>query len=133
MRSHRLTGAVVLVALTLLLPPTASAQWINYKTPGVPRLPDGKADLSAPTPRTADGKPDLSGIWSGAGPMYRFNIAQDLNTEDIKPWAEALFLQRVRHRVLGPSETPMWRAGSPSPGGSTLITSAPWSASAMVK
>jgi hypothetical protein len=28
--------------------------------------------------------------------MYRFNIAQDLNTDDIKPWAEALFLQRVR-------------------------------------
>ena len=26
------------------------------------------------------------------------------------------------------SPSPMWRAGSPSPGGSTLITSAPWSA-----
>jgi hypothetical protein len=96
MRSHRLIGAVVMVALTLLLPHAATAQWINYKTPGVPRLPDGKPDLSAPTPRTADGKPDLSGIWSGAGPMYRFNIAQDLNPADIKPWAEALFLQRVR-------------------------------------
>jgi hypothetical protein len=96
MRSHPLIGALVAVALTLLLPPTASAQWFNYKAPGVPRLPDGKVDLSAPTPRTADGKPDLSGIWSGAGPMYRFNIAQDLNPEDIKPWAEALFLQRVR-------------------------------------
>ena len=96
MRSDRLIGALVVVALTSLLPATASAQWFNYKRPGVPRLPDGKVDLSAPTPRTADGKPDLSGIWSGAGPMYRFNIAQDLNPEDIKPWAEALFLQRVR-------------------------------------
>ena len=28
--------------------------------------------------------------------MYRFNIAQDLQPEDIQPWAEALFLQRVR-------------------------------------
>src|SRR3546814_20072933 len=27
----------------------------------------------------------------------------------------------------------MWRPGSPSPGGSTLITSAPWSAIAMVR
>jgi hypothetical protein len=82
--------------LTTLLPATATAQWLNYKTPGIPRLADGKPDLSAPAPRLPDGKPDLSGIWSGAGPMYRFNIAQDLNPEDIQPWAEELFLQRVR-------------------------------------
>ena len=80
----------------LLLTTTVVAQWLNYPTPGVPRLPDGKPDFSAPAPRTADGKPDLSGIWSGAGPSYRFNIAQDLETKDIHPWAEALFIQRVR-------------------------------------
>jgi hypothetical protein len=73
-----------------------AAQWINYPTPGIPRLPDGKPDLSAPVPRLADGKPDLSGIWRGAGPLYRFNIAQDLEPQDIQPWAEELFLQRVR-------------------------------------
>jgi hypothetical protein len=28
--------------------------------------------------------------------MYRFNIAQDLKPEDIQPWAEKLFLERVR-------------------------------------
>ena len=95
MRS-RLTGAVLIVALTSLLPATATAQWLKYPTPGIPRLPDGKPNLSAPAPRTADGKPDLSGIWNGAGPMYRFNIAQDLEPQDIQPWAEALFLQRVR-------------------------------------
>lgn len=75
---------------------SASAQWLNHPTPGTPRLPDGRPNLSAPAPRTADGKPDLSGVWRGAGPLYRFNIAQDLNPEDIQPWAEALFLQRVR-------------------------------------
>src|SRR5215204_1509930 len=96
MRSRRLTGAVFVFLLTSLLPATAGAQWLDYKTPGIPRQPDGKPNLSAPAPRTADGKPDLAGIWSGAGPMYRFNIAQDLNTEDIQPWAEQLFLQRVR-------------------------------------
>src|ERR1700720_4910367 len=40
-----------------------SAQWLNYPTPGIPRLPDGKPNLNAPAPRTADGKPDLTGVW----------------------------------------------------------------------
>ena len=40
-----------------------SGQWLNYPTAGVPRLPDGKPNLSAPAPRMADGKPDLSGLW----------------------------------------------------------------------
>ena len=94
MGSNRLTGAVAVLAS--LLSTTAAAQWLNYPTPGIPRLADGKPNLSAPAPRTADGKPDMTGIWRGAGPLYRFNIAQDLNPEDIQPWAEALFLQRVR-------------------------------------
>jgi len=91
MRSH-----LAAVVIACLVPAAASAQWLNYPTPGVPRLADGKPNLAAPAPRTPDGKPDLSGIWSGAGPMYRFNIAQDLETKDVQPWAEALFLQRVR-------------------------------------
>ena len=89
---------VVVIVLTLvsLSPATALAQWLNYPTPGTPRLPDGRPNLSAPAPRTSDGKPDLSGVWRGAGPIYRFNIAQDLDTKDVQPWAEALFLKRVR-------------------------------------
>jgi hypothetical protein len=66
---HRRAGSLlpaVLIGTTL---PTA-AQWLNYPTRGVPRLPDGKPDLTAPVPRTADGKPDLSGIWvSTTGPV----------------------------------------------------------------
>lgn len=41
----------------------ASAQWLDYPTPNVPRTPDGKPNLQAPAPRTADGKPDFSGMW----------------------------------------------------------------------
>ncbi len=53
----------VLVLAVLTLIGNASAQWIDHPTPNVPRLPDGKPNLTAPAPRTADGKPDLSGIW----------------------------------------------------------------------
>ena len=52
-------------AFVLAVSSAVSAQWIRYPTPGIPRLPDGRPNLSAPAPRTADGKPDLSGIWQG--------------------------------------------------------------------
>jgi hypothetical protein len=42
------------------------AQWLNYKTPGIPRTANGSPDLSAPLPRANDGKPDLTGVWSEA-------------------------------------------------------------------
>ena len=49
--------------LSLLLAQTAFAQWIDYKTPGLPRGADGKVNMTAPRPTTLDGKPDLSGMW----------------------------------------------------------------------
>jgi len=47
----------------LLLAQDASAQWIDYKTPGLPRGADGKVILAAPRPTASDGRPDLSGMW----------------------------------------------------------------------
>jgi len=55
----RYTAAIIACLITGPL----SAQWLNYPTPGTPRMPDGKPNLSAPSRRTPDGKPDLSGVW----------------------------------------------------------------------
>ena len=51
----------LLFVLLLVVP--ASAQWLKYPTPGIPRTADGKPDLNAPVPKGPDGKPDLTGLW----------------------------------------------------------------------
>jgi hypothetical protein len=92
------TGSSLVPFATVLafLCTQASAQWLNYPTPGTPRTPDGKPNLAAPAPRTTDGKPDLSGVWNGPGAgNYDRNIARDLKPSDIQPWAEAVYQQRV--------------------------------------
>ncbi len=80
----------------LVFASAVSAQWLDYPTPGIPRLANGKPNLAAPVPRTADGKPDLSGVWGGPGAgSYDRNIARDLKPADIQPWAEKVYQQRV--------------------------------------
>src|SRR2546428_7102646 len=91
--------AFVSLAFAAGLSVPVAAQWINYRTPGVPRLPDGKPNLSAPAPRTTDGKPDLSGIWRAGRTGeygYDYNVTVNLKPEDTQPWAEALRQQRVQ-------------------------------------
>jgi hypothetical protein len=84
------TGLFAAAALALM---PANAQWLKIQTPGIPRTPDGKPNLSAPAPKTADGKPDLSGIWEPDGTKYLRNIASDLKAGDIpfRPAALAIF------------------------------------------
>ena len=84
------------VCVGLLLSSSAlGAQWLNLPTPGLPRLPDGKPNLTAATPRTADGKPDLSGLWrNDGGDRYNNNITADMAPGDVAPWADAIYQKR---------------------------------------
>jgi hypothetical protein len=109
----------ILIALAAA-PAFVQAQWLDHRTPGIPRTPDGKPNLSARTPRSADGRPNLSGLWqtdaappemlerlipgatNGAGEeplsQYFINILSDFKPEEalLRPDAAALFLQRAK-------------------------------------
>jgi hypothetical protein len=86
-----ISAVATVFASTLAAP--AQAQWLNYKTPGIPRTPDGKPDLAAPTPRTAEGKPDLSGLWKSDN-AGREATSKAMESIKPQPWAAALAKRR---------------------------------------
>jgi hypothetical protein len=97
MKTHHV---VLAAALTMAVAGPAGAQWIDFPTPGIPRLADGKPNLAAPAPKMTDGKPDLSGIWRASGRGgeygYDFDITRDLKPGVVLPWAESVRLTRVQ-------------------------------------
>ncbi|HEY7334772.1 MAG TPA: hypothetical protein VH639_07800 [Bryobacteraceae bacterium] len=77
---------------------SARGQWLNEPTPGAPRTPDGRVNMTGPVPRV-NGKPDLSGIWQAEaeprGPGGLYGLGESPNSKyfrdilsDFKP-AEA--------------------------------------------
>ena len=86
--------SVAIIVLCLISSP-AAAQWLRHQTPGIPRTPDGKPNLTAPAPRTTEGRPDLSGLWdkNSAG-VLADNIRRGLKQDEIQPWARTLVEER---------------------------------------
>ena len=121
---------VWIVIMLMGTPVCASAQWLNYPTPGTPRTKDGKPILSAPAPRRG-GKPDLAGVWqvessprkelerfslpggeNGLGEddasKYFINFFSDFpfGQEPFQPAAAALFRQRMQSGRKPPTLCP---------------------------
>lgn len=84
--------AVATITALALLSGVTEAQWVNRKAPGIPRLPDGKPNLSAPAPPLANGHPDLSGIWDVGNMLYFHDLARGMKPGEVQltPWAAAL-------------------------------------------
>src|SRR6187401_1598582 len=74
----------IALAAVLLLPVSLGAQWLDWRTPGIPRTAEGKPNLTAPAPRTPDGKPDLTGIWMA--PRIRVDLSQGLKGGESIPF-----------------------------------------------
>ena len=110
---------IAIISAALVTP--LAAQWLQHRTTGIPRTPDGQPNLTAAAPRTADGKPDLSGLWStpidtAVGNVTVRNVG-DLKPSDIQPWAQALLQQRAENFGKG---NPRYRCLPQGPSYSTL-------------
>ena len=110
-----------LAIVLLYFLPAARAQWLNYPTPGIPRTPDGKPNLTAPAPRK-DGRPSLSGVWIAdrEGFKYLNNLAADFQPGQfpIQPWADAL----TKEQMTGVHASE-WPQGIPILDGGTAVGS----------
>ncbi len=97
--------------LLLLAGTTVQAQWFDWSTPGIPRTPEGKPDLSAPVPRTPEGQVDMSGVWVPAdarGSLFDSSKIQGWALDAMIEAENTFYTQDPRFHCLpsGPSSYP---------------------------
>jgi hypothetical protein len=118
--SRALWSALALLVLGAS-PAVALAQWLDYRTPGIPRTASEVPDLKASAPRTGDGKPDFSGMWFANVPakdycqekdciqeerMAREQINLGITLEGGLPYTEWSKQEMVERRANGGREDP---------------------------
>ena len=92
------TGVLTAVMMAGVGTSIAHAQWDSFPNRNMPRTPDGKVDLTAPTRKAVDGKPDFSGFWMPSDNVrHLLNLATDMKPEDIplRPEAAKLYQERI--------------------------------------
>jgi hypothetical protein len=117
----RAVWPAVLLFVLVTGPVVAGAQWLTYRTPGIPRLANGAPNLKAPAPRTPEGKPDFSGMWFANVPsrdyckekdciqeerMAREQINLGIKLKDGLPYTEWSKEQMKTRRANGGREDP---------------------------
>ncbi len=107
-----LITAASIAAAAFLLSVRAPAQWLNYPSPGTPRTPDGKPNLTAPVPRV-NGKVDLSRIWVADTPRYLVNLAGGGSEVSFQPWAEEQYKKNKATEGRGDPEARCMPHGVP--------------------
>jgi hypothetical protein len=66
-RDHKLLLNAALASILVSASTPAFGQWIHYEKRNVPRLANGKVNMTAPAPKQADDKPDLAFGWATTG------------------------------------------------------------------
>ena len=103
-RAHKLLFTAALLSNVFAICTPAFGQWIYYEKKNVPRLSNGKANMTAPAPKLADGKPDISGVWlgdnwnpAGARPNPP---SRNLQNSKMLPGAQKEFDARMENHML---------------------------------
>jgi len=121
-------GIRTALAAVLTLCSPVWAQWLNYPTPGIPRLPDGRPNLSAPGRELPMAIPTsvVSGNWNQRrAPLTPSNlavaiIAEEGNSETLARVCRAVCLISPGPLSLSRNAVRIWEKTIRSPGASLV-------------